>query len=160
MAPSFVVMAFASVAMGRPLECRLSAEKTVPTGRPVMVRFTLRNPGPKPVSVLIWQTPLEGLLGNLFDVRGPDGAVPYSGPMVKRGDPDADEYVRIEGGAEVSDEVDVTAAYDLSRPGRYTVAFRGRLFDVTTPASVPRRRDLHQAVPVACPPLEIAVLGP
>jgi peptidyl-Lys metalloendopeptidase len=142
------------------LECRLQADSTQRAGSPVTVRFTLRNRGPSAVSVLDWLTPLEGLLGDIFTVRGPGGDVRYRGPMVKRGDPDSEDYVRVEADAEVSEAVDLAAAYDLSRPGRYTVAFRGRILDLTTPSSVPRPRSHHRALDLACGAIEIEVVAP
>jgi len=58
----------------------------------------------------------------------------------------------------MSEEVDLAAGYDLSRPGRYTVAFKGPLRDVTATASAPRPRRRHRAVPVACNTLEIDIV--
>jgi len=74
-----------------PLACRLQAAPTHPAGGPITVRFVLRNPGRRAVSVLDWHTPLEGLLGDIFSIRPLGGdALRYQGPMVKRGDPEPD----------------------------------------------------------------------
>jgi len=143
-----------------PLECRLEAGAVQPAGGPVLVRFRLRNPGRQSLSILDWQTPLEGLLADIFKIRPTTGGEPlrYTGPLVKRGDPDADEYVEIPPGGEASEEVDLSLAYDLTRPGRYSVSFRGRLLDVVSPASAPRPRDRHEALPVTCNTLEIEIV--
>jgi hypothetical protein len=142
------------------LECHLEAPPVQMAGGPVLVRFRLRNPGRQPLSVLDWHTPLEGLLADIFSIRTAAGGQPlrYTGPLVKRGDPEADEYVEIAPGGEASEEVDLAAAYDLSRPGRYTVSFKGPLRDVTSPASVPRPRDDHVGLPVTCNTLEIEIV--
>src|SRR6185503_5409608 len=114
------------------LECRLTAERSHVAGEGVPIRFALRNVSPKPVSVLSWQTPLEGILGDIFRVVSVDGGepLPYQGPMVKRAAPDADDYVRIAPRGEVAGEVDAAAAYELARPGRYLLSFRGPILDV------------------------------
>jgi hypothetical protein len=147
---------------GTPLACRLSAAGAHPAAGPVTVRFVLKNTGSREVAVLTWQTPLEGLLGDVFRITTADGKeIPYRGPMVKRGDPDADEYVRIPPHGEASGEVDAAAAYDLSRPGRYTVSFRGSIHDVSEPKSAPRPRSAHEPAALECPAVEIEVVpGP
>ena len=143
------------------LECLLEGAAVQPAGGPVLLRFRLRNHGRQPVAVLDWHTPLEGLLADIFTIRPASGgaALRYTGPLVKRGDPEADEYVEIPPGGEASAEVDLALAYDLSRPERYTVAFSGPLRDVTSPASVPRPRGRHVPLPVKCPQIEIEVAG-
>jgi hypothetical protein len=126
----------------------------------VLVRFTLRNRSARPVSVLTWQTPLEGLLGDVFRVRKDGGEpLPYRGPMVKRGDPDADDYVRLAPGAEATEEVDVALAYDLTSPGRYAISFRGLLMDIAPPSSAPRPRGRHRAVHVDCGGVDVEIVS-
>lgn len=144
------------------LECRLSAPASIVAGQAVRLRFVLRNRSARPVSVLTWYTPLEGLLGDIVAIRPVAGGdrLPYRGPLVKRGDPASDDYVSIAPRDEVSEEVDLAAAYDLSRPGRYAVTFPGPLLDVTAPAEAPRPRDRHRAVRVSCAALKIQVLPP
>ena len=162
--PAFAaLLALAVVADGgvpAPLECRLEARAVQPAGGPVLVRIRLRNQGQQPLAVLDWQTPLEGLLADIFTIRPAAGGepLPYTGPVVKRGDPEADEYVHIPPGGEASEEVDVSLAYDLTRPGVYRVSFRGSLRDVTAPASAPRPRDRHTPLAVTCNTLEIEIV--
>ena len=121
------------------LACRISAERSHKQGEPVTVRFALQNRSSEALSVLIWHTPIEGILNDIFDIKGPDGeSLPYIGPMVKRAAPDADAYVTIAPGEEATGEVDLTAAYELL-PGRYTVAFKGPIQDVA-PAARPRKQ--------------------
>lgn len=128
------------------LECRV--EPRAPTG----IRFVLANPSQKPVWVLKWNTPLEGWRGSIFTVTGPDGTeLPYTGPMVKRGDPGRDEYVQIPPGGEVDAVVDLANVYELSKPGRYRVQVTGRIVDLTAdPASVPRPLAQHEGVELRC----------
>jgi hypothetical protein len=127
------------------LECRLVAAESYRAGNKVLVRFVLANRGELEVSVLTWYSPLEGLLGNVFRVVDAAGAVrPYQGPMVKRGDPEADEYTTVPPKGEIAEEVDLALAYDLTAPGRYTVTFAGPIADLTTPGAIPRPRERHR----------------
>jgi hypothetical protein len=136
------------------LTCRI--ELQAPAG----IRFVLANPSQAPVWVLKWNTPLEGWMGSIFTVTGPDGAeLPYTGPMVKRGDPGRDEYVQIPPGGEVDAVVDLANVYNLSKPGRYRVQVTGGLADLAADAApVPRPREQHQGVELQCGEVEL-VLG-
>ena len=73
--------------------------------------------------VLKWFTPLEGLGGEIFRVERDGIPVPYEGPLAMRADPSADDYVHLAAGATLSATVDLAAAFDLSEPGTYTIAF-------------------------------------
>jgi peptidyl-Lys metalloendopeptidase len=137
------------------LECVL-ARSASPAARPVLLAFTLRNRGTEPVAVLDWHTPLEGLLADVFEIRRDGGPpIPYRGPMVKRADPSADDYVVIGPGEEAVGEVEPGLAYDLSEPGRYRIALRAGLHDAAPPSEVPRPRDAHRSRALDCPALEI-----
>ena len=138
------------------LVCKLAAPARVTAGEPAPMRFTLTNRGPAAVRVLNWATPFEGWFGPYVQVLRDGEPQRYSGPMVKRGDPGADEYVTIAAGRSRHATVDLAQPFDLTRPGRYRVMPRISLFDVTGgPARpladhVPKRLD--------CPALEIEVL--
>ncbi len=97
---------------------------------PVLVRFTLTNTTSEPLTVLKWHTPLEGIRGDIFEVTKDGREVPYIGPEVKRGAPQAEDYVTIEPGASVSVEVDLAKAYALSSAGRYGVELEAGVLDV------------------------------
>ncbi|HZI15247.1 MAG TPA: protease [Myxococcus sp.] len=150
----------AGAAMDRRLECRLSVPETVKAGTPVTVSFALINPTQRALYVLDWHTPLEGLLNDILQVTRLEGGeeLSYSGPMFKRGDPAADDYVPVAPGSMVSASIEASLAYDFSKPGRYRIAFRGPLMDVATDkAGVPHTRDGFQSLPVACAPVETTV---
>ncbi len=141
------------------LSCALEAVPPYRAGEPVPVRLRLRNRGRAPVAVLDWNTPLEGLLADMFVIRREDGTgVTWNGPSIKRGDPAAGDYVTIAAGREVTENVDLALGYDLQAPGRYTVELRElRLHDVASPAQVPRPRSRHQARSLDCGRLEILI---
>ena len=140
------------------LHCTLTAPASVAAGQPVPLRFTLANRGAVAVQVLEWGTPLEGWFAAYVEVSRDGVAVPYRGPMVKRGDPAAAEYVRIAAHRARRAEVDLAQPFDLSVPGVYRVRPRITLFDVIgvgTPAPRPRNRHVSQTL--SCPELELRV---
>jgi len=143
------------------LKATLTAQPSYKVGGPVQVGFTLENLSAGPVWVLVWNTPLEGLWGNAFRVTHEGTELRYRGPMVKRGDPGADDYRRIEPGKSLAAEVDLAKAYDLSAPGEYRVEFTGPLHDVAQKGeTVPRRRDEHRPLEVPCNAVTFRMVQP
>jgi hypothetical protein len=146
---------------GASLECSLSAPARLRVGEPVEVTFRLRNATAQPLYVLNWHTPLEGLLSNCLVVTRGGAEIPYQGPMFKRGEPEASDYVTLAPGASEETKIEASLAYDFQRPGTYRIAFRGPLMDVATQqAEVPRLLAQHRAMPVQCPPVETTITGP
>jgi peptidyl-Lys metalloendopeptidase len=148
-------------AMAATLECVMSVPASVRAGEPVELRFQLTNRTAQPLYVLTWRTPLEGLWGNDFQVTRDGTDVPYQGPMVKRGNPGAEDYATLAPGASVDARVELSLAYEMKQPGRYRIAFRGELMDVADKQTdVPRSLDQHRSRPVSCPVVETAVTAP
>ena len=140
------------------LSCRLEAEPGAVAGGPVKVRFTLSNRGAKAVRVLKWQTPLEGFWSDLFDVTLGARKLAYEGPLMKRGDPGAEDYVEVAPGRSATAVVDLAGPYDLTRAGTYQVAFTRGLADVVREGeTVPRPRDAHRRRPLACEAIDVVV---
>jgi hypothetical protein len=155
-----VGFAAADAGHAAPIGCRLEGSPRYRRGGPVTVKLVVRNDSNHPLSFLDWQTPFEGLLGDIFRIEPEAGGTPlaYHGPTVKRGDPEADEYVVLAAHEETSAEVDLTLAYpDLQRPGRHRVVWRGRLFDVTIPTDTPRSRSRHEPLDLDCGHLTFSV---
>jgi peptidyl-Lys metalloendopeptidase len=88
------------------------------------ILYTLRNDSPEDVWVLYWQTPLRGIWGDLFEVRLDGQTVDYTGLIVEWAAPEESDFIRIPAGGEVSVTVDLSAAYDMSRGGEYSVEYR------------------------------------
>lgn len=148
-------------AMTAMLECALSVPASVRAGEPVELRFQLTNRTAQPLYVLTWRTPLEGLMGNDFQITRDGTEVPYQGRMVKRGNPLAEHYVTLAPGASVDAKVELSLAYEMTRPGRYRIEFRGPLMDVAgAQAEVPRPLEQLQSRPVSCPVAETAITAP
>ncbi|MGE6762873.1 protease [Corallococcus interemptor] len=140
------------------LECALSVHPKAKLDEPVEVNFKLTNRSESPVWVLKWQTPLEGILGTVFQVTRDGEELPYQGPMVKRAAPNADAYAAIAPGATVENTVEVSQAWDFKKPGTYRITFRDGLMDVATrKEDVPRAGGEYKSTPVTCAPVDVTV---
>jgi peptidyl-Lys metalloendopeptidase len=143
----------------RPLGCTLITDETYPVGESVDLWFALHNQTDRPLYVLTWYTPLEGMAGEIFRVTRDGQGLPYQGALAKRGDPTRGEYVVIEPGETASAEVDLRAGYDLSTPGSYQVKFTTRLQDVTDDGSLlPRKRDDHRPQSLSCNTVDFSIV--
>jgi hypothetical protein len=141
--------------------CELSVAPQLKVGEPVNVTFRLTNPTAQQLFVLDWHTPLEGLLSNCLEVTRDGTEIPYQGPMFKRGNPEASDYVILAPGVLSERTIEAQLAYDFSQPGTYRIAFRGPLMDVATQqAEVPRPLAQHRAVPVQCQAIETKISAP
>ena len=133
------------------LACRLEALPKYRAGDSVEVQFTLSNPGKTAVRVLRWYTPLEGLKGDIFRVSRAGNPLPYTGPLVKRGDPQAGDYVEVPAGESVSGVANISTAYGILEPGSYRVSFQRGLDDVIrTGDASPRPRSAQRAEKLSC----------
>lgn len=110
------------------VDVRLSTLQPVLRGDvDVTVTVTVTNTGRAAVNVLRWQLPDDELESPLFRITHESGSLArYTGRMVKRAAPDANDLVRIEAGATLRYDVELTSLYDLSRNGRYTIDYASR----------------------------------
>jgi peptidyl-Lys metalloendopeptidase len=95
----------------------------------VVVRITYTNDTATDLYLVRWQTALQGVEANLFDVRLDGQSVAYTGRLYKRAQPTVSDYLRIPAGGSVSAEVDLSKVYDLSRTGEVMVGYRVLLQD-------------------------------
>jgi hypothetical protein len=143
------------------LRCTLHVPPQGVAGRPVPLRMTLHNGGPRALRMLTWQTPFEGEWFAPFVAVQRDGTeLPYQGPMLKRGAPAHDDYLVLPAGAGKSATLDLARAFDLSRPGRYTVQPRLRLMDVRTEGAASLASDALQPHVLDCPALQFELKAP
>lgn len=106
------------------LEALLEIQETLDHGKEVKMRFTFHNRSEYSIWVLRWFTPLEGVAGEIFDIKRDGEAVSYHGILVRRGDPQTDDYILIDAGKSVSTEVDLAESYDFSKVGEFGIEFR------------------------------------
>lgn len=140
------------------LVCKLTGRARVGAGERVEITFTLSNRGAAGVSILRWYTPLEGMRGDIFRVTRGGRPVPYDGPLIKRGDPVAADYIEIPAGKSVSGTVDLSTAYGFREPGTYRVVFPRGLSDVVRAGETfPRPREAHRQRKLSCAPIAIEV---
>ena len=92
-----------------------------------VVRVTLANGAAEDLYVPYWQTAVRGVQGDVFDVRLNGKPVAYTGRLYKWAKPQAEDYVRIPAGRSVSAEIDLSAYYDLSRTGEYSIRYRASI---------------------------------
>ena len=147
--------AFASAA---PLRCVLHTPARVVVGAPVPLRFVVTNQGRQALSLLEWNTPFEGWFGAYVEVTRDGVGLPYRGPMLKRGEPSADEYLRFSAGQSRRASVDLSLPFDLSQPGLYRVQPRITLHDVAGAQAPPRTRAQHAAQALVCHGVELRVV--
>ena len=95
----------------------------------VMLRVTYHNGAAEDLYLLSWQTALNGVEGNLFDVSRDGQPVEYTGRLYKRGFPQAEDYVRIPAGGSLSADVELSGVYDMSRTGEYAIRYRANVQD-------------------------------
>lgn len=134
------------------LECSLEVVSLDGPAGP-QLRFSLTNRGTRPLLVLSWGTPLEGWFQPFLRVTRDGVELRYQGPMLKRGDPDAAEYLRLAAGQQRSEIFSLSPAFDAVLPGLYRVEPRITLHDVIDRGSAPRARDDHQPMTLNCAPL-------
>ena len=104
------------------------------TERPT-VGFTLTNRTAVDFYVLRWQTPIDGIYTELFEVTRDGEPVAYTGRHVKFGNPRPEDYVRVAAGASLSMAVDLAGSYDFSKTGEYSVRYHAFAQDVLLDAA-------------------------
>lgn len=91
------------------------------------VDIQVTNTSGRSVRVPAWELPNEYLQANVFSVTRDGQPVAYEGPMIKRGLPQARDFVVLRPGETLRTRVDLSAFYDLSQTGQYTVAYSAPL---------------------------------
>ena len=85
------------------------------------VEYRVTNVGTQPVSFLRWDTALDGVYSDLFEVRRAGSSVPYVGPNVVFAEPRAEHFQQLEPGESALRAVNLAAVYDMKHPGVYSV---------------------------------------
>jgi peptidyl-Lys metalloendopeptidase len=119
----------ASAVSAAGLELRLDAPvaKDYGSGK---ISYALTNTSGATLHVLRWQTPVGGMTGRLFEVTRNGEKVDYVGPMFKRAEPTAADYVELKAGETLATEIDLTAYYDMRAGGQFEVRYARDARDV------------------------------
>ena len=91
------------------------------------VEVSITNTSNHTVRVPRWALPSDFVEAKLFRVSLDGAEVQYEGPMIKRPLPQAADFEILRAGETRRTVVDLSAAYDLSRTGQYTVTFASPL---------------------------------
>jgi peptidyl-Lys metalloendopeptidase len=91
------------------------------------VEVTITNTSRKNVRLPKWQLPSEVQRSNLFRITRDGQEVGFEGAMVKRGVPTAEDFAILRPGRSHRSVVALGSAYDLSKPGQYTVTYAATL---------------------------------
>jgi hypothetical protein len=153
-----LLMTTSASAAKLPLQCQLSGPTHISTSGPVWLQMTWSNVGQQALDVLVWGTPFEAKwFAPYVEVRRGRTVLAYGGAMVKRSEPHAADYLRIEPGQKQVARFDLATAFDLSIPGRYKVLPQLHLQDVIVAGSdvLPRSRDSLVGQALACNALSL-----
>ena len=92
-------------------------------GEDVILHVSITNPHAKAIQVLKWYIPGDGMEEPLLNVARNGEPVTYLGPVFKRSAPTEQDYLVLPPGETVSGSLDLSAYYDLSASGNYTVTY-------------------------------------
>ncbi len=114
------------------LSVSISADETAFTDG-LSITFSLTNNSSQAVHVLKWDTPLENAFNSdMFEVWQSDTRMSYTGKLVKRGQPKAQDFISLEPGETVSQGLDVADGYGVYDAGDYTIMFNSSLTIIKT----------------------------
>lgn len=107
-------------------ELSLSAEPNYKVNSAILVTLSVTNKSPVDVQFLKWGTPFESMpTRDMFSVKNANGQpLSYQGPMVKRGKPEASDYVTIKSGQTLKKAMNISKAYDIHASGTYHVQYK------------------------------------
>lgn len=138
--------------------CRVSAPSQVRAKGPALLRFALTHRGIAAFDVLTWGTPFEAMWTAPYVHVTRDGvALAYRGPMIKRGMPTKDEYLRWAAHRTRRASADLAQVFDLAQPGLYRVTTTLHLHDVKRAGTAIDPGGARHAVTVVCPEVEFTV---
>lgn len=136
------------------MQYHLSAPGSFVLGKPMMIKFSLKNLATSKVWVLKWYTPLAGLKGKIIEVTRDGVPIPYEGRLVKRGRPEPDDYIPLIGGLCIHAEFDLARDYALRVCHECRVKFKGRISGVAC-EEISRSRSTEEHFSIAIPGNEI-----
>jgi peptidyl-Lys metalloendopeptidase len=115
----------------------------------VVVDVTVTNATAATQYLLKWQTPFGAIEAPLFEVTRDGLPVRYLGIQVKRAAPTAADYIALKPGASRSVKVELSALYDMSITGAYSVRWRDGATRLFSRPGVARSAALPDPLPAA-----------
>ncbi len=113
------------VSLAGPINVSVSAAKAqLRSDEDVLVKVTFTNNTAVPQRLLKWYTPFDEIEEQLFTIKRDGIEVPYLGAHYKRPAPTAKDYYVLKPGKSYSKTVELSALYDLTEGGSYTVEYR------------------------------------
>jgi peptidyl-Lys metalloendopeptidase len=96
----------------------------------VVINVKITNTSGKDQQVLAWYTPFSDSAEALFDVYRDGVKVNYLGRHFKRAAPTASDYFLLKAGKSYNQKVELSAMYDMSVTGNYTIKYRTGTLDM------------------------------
>lgn len=106
------------------LAVKLYSHETYKKDEKANLIFELTNHSKVPVHILKWNTPLEGLKSDCLNVKKNGKPVSYDGLLIKRGQPQPNDFITLHPGESISNKIDVGEAYNISKPGEVKVDYK------------------------------------
>ncbi len=94
------------------------------------IEYSLINRTGATVHVLRWQTPVDGITNDLFDVRQNGEPVAYIGPLYKRVAPRPEDFIELKSGERIDSKVELSAWYDMRKGGQFEVSYARQASEV------------------------------
>jgi hypothetical protein len=110
------------------LFAKMSIQDTIKNGGLPELKFTVYNQADTAQQFCKWHTPFEPLMSKYLDIKDENGEeVNYKGPMAKRiMPPPASSYVKLNAKDSLSIVVDLSKAYAITKPAKYTVIYNSQ----------------------------------
>ena len=110
--------------------CQLTADTNQSLSQGIWVTYSITNTSAEHLSLLPWNTPLEGFMSKLFIITDEqNNQLSYQGPMVKRPLPSDQDYLMIPSGETVTSKLDLQQVYEI-RPAQYLVSMNTKYVQV------------------------------
>jgi len=89
----------------------------------LIVEVTIENTTDAPVQILAWRTPFDELGADMFSITHAGQDIEYIGPIAKRGEPTASDYLTLAPNEVLSKTVDLSQLYATQPAGEYEVRY-------------------------------------
>lgn len=109
------------------------------------IRFTITNNSARTLNLLKWNTPFDGFNDDYFNITRDGEPVLYLGRVVKRGKPQAADYIAVSANSSVSVEINLAEGYGIFQTGEYSVEYNAVILDIgsASPATLSTRKKLE-----------------